>query len=372
MLQVSCQSPRSTARNLLPGGMTLGKALGSARRAGHHLYAAFDRFIDVEGYRLAASLSFYALSSLLPLLLLAAAAADIVLGDSNEVRQSLIGVLDVTDSPSLRELILGALEDAQGAGERSNVGIVVGLLGAIFGASGIFLELDTALEKLFRVPPVSRTVRQHVKRFLLDRGAALLLVIATCLLLLFGVLVLSTLELLATKLRVPSDTWPGALTYLGTIGLFMAALTLCYRVVPAPRVHWRSAFAGALLATVGLTLTRLPLGWAITNLTSYATYGVVGTLLVLVTWFYAAGNILLLGGAMAAQVNHSRRYATPEDQRNHGQHQKHDEQDLGDARGARGETTEAEQRGNQSDHEKYGSPVQHDEFSVLRSSARAK
>jgi membrane protein len=352
--------------------MTLGKALGAIRRAGHDVLAAGDRFIDAEGYRLAASLSFYALSSLLPLLLLAAAVADIVLGDSNDVRQSLIGVLDVTDSQALRELILGALQDAQGAGERSNLGILVGLLGAIFGASGIFLELDTALEKLFRVPPVKRTALEQVKRFLLDRGAALLLVIATCLLLLFGALVLSGIELLATKLRLPSETWPGALTYLGTLGLFLVALTLCYRVVPAPRVHWRAALAGAALATLGLTLTRLPLGWAITHLTSYATYGVVGTLLVLVTWFYAAGNILLLGGAMTAQVNRSRRYATTEDQRDHRQDQEDDEQDLGDASSAGGDATEAEQRGDQGDHEKHGSPVQHGEFSVLRSSARAR
>jgi membrane protein len=350
--------------------MTLGRVLGVLRRTGSDLYAATERFIDGEGYRLAASMSFYALSSVLPLLLLAAAVADIVLGDSHTVRQSLIGVLDVTDSEALRELILGALNDARGASERSSLGIAIGLLGAIFGASGIFLELDTALEKLFRVPAVKRSALQQVKRFLLDRGAALLLVVATCLLLLFGTVVLSGVELLATQLRLPHETWPGALTYLTTLGLFMMALTLCYRVVPEPRVRWRAAFAGAALATFGLTLTRLPLGWAITHLTSYAAYGVVGTLLVLVTWLYVAGNIVLLGGALTAHLNNrSRRYATAEDQRHHSQDQEYHEQDLGHTRGARGEAAETEQRGNQGDHEKHGSPVQHDQFSVLRSSA---
>jgi membrane protein len=349
--------------------MTLGRVLSALRRTGNDLYAATERFIDGEGYRLAASMSFYALSSVLPLLLLAAAVADIVLGDSHTVRQSLIGVLDVTDSEALRELILGALTDARGSSERSSVGIAIGLIGAIFGASGIFLELDAALEKLFRVPTVKRTAFGHFTRFLLDRGAALLLVVATCLLLLFGTVVLSGVELLATQLRLPSETWPGALTYVTTLGLFMTALTLCYRVVPGPRVHWRAAFAGAVLATLGLTLTRLPLGWAITHLTSYAAYGVVGTLLVLVTWLYVASNILLLGGALTAHLNHSRRYAAPEDQGHHRQNQEYHEQDLGHARGAGGEAAETEQRGDQGDHEKNGSPVQHDEFSVLRSSA---
>lgn len=346
--------------------MTLGIALGALRRAFAAVVGSLDRFIEGEAYRLAASLSFYALSSLLPLLLVALGVADALLGDSATFRQTLISMFDVTDSPTLRELILEALQSARGGSERSSWSIVLGLFGAALGASGIFLELDAAMEKLFRVAPVRRSPLGHVRRFLLDRGVALLLVIATSLLLLFGAVVLSSLELLATRLRIPSDAWPGALTYTATLALLTGALTLCYRVLPQPNVRLGAAFAGAAFATLGLTIARLPLTWGIAHLTSYATYGVVGALLVLVTWFYVAGCILLLGAALTARVNELRGHASAEDQRDYGQDQEHDEQDLGDARGASGDAAKAKDRSQKRNHEKNGSPVQHDVSSDSR------
>jgi hypothetical protein len=137
-------------------------------------------------------------------------------------------------------------------------------------------------------------------------------------------------------------------------------------------VPLRAALAGAVVGTLALTLVRLPLTWAIDNLTSYATYGVVGALLVLVTWFYSAGCILLFGAAVTAHLSQLRRHASTEDQRHHRQDQKDDEEDLRDTGRAGGDASEAEDRREQRNHEKNGSPVQHDASSRARSSARQR
>ncbi len=276
------------------------------RRGASTLVKAGSRFIDVEAYRLAASLSFYGLSSMLPLLLVAFGAGDLVLGDSHDLRQELISMLNVTDSPALRSLILDTVDGAGKARDRSSWSIGLGLFGAVFGASGIFLELDATMGKLFRVAPVKRSIGGEIKLFLRDRSVALVLVMGTCLLLLFGMVVLSALELVASQVRLPSDVWPGLLTYLGTFVLTATALTLCYRVLPAPRVGWGSALWGGALAATLLALVRWPLSWGLTQLTSYSTYGVIGALLVLVTWFYVANSILLLGAALTALLNETK------------------------------------------------------------------
>jgi membrane protein len=281
-------------------GMNVWLWVGRIRRLASDLLRAGERFDEAEAYRLAASLSFYTLSSLFPLLLVLVSIGDIVLGDSTELRQSLIRLLDVTDSPTLRELIIQTLQGAAGSGERSTWGITVGLVGAALGASGIFIELDAAMSKLFRVRVVRRTFAQSVKRFIIDRGAALVLVAGTSLLLLFSVVVLSGIELVARHLRLPEETWPGALTQLGTLALLTLGLALCYRVIPNVDVPPSAAVAGGLIAALGFSLVRLPLSWAMTNLTRYSTYGVVGALLVLVTWFYVGGCILLYGAAFTA------------------------------------------------------------------------
>jgi uncharacterized BrkB/YihY/UPF0761 family membrane protein len=222
------------------------------------------------------------------------------------------------------------------------------------------------------VAPVRRTAFEHVRHFLLDRGAALLLVIGTCLLLLFGALVLSSVELLASRLRLPAGTWPGTLTYLLTVALLVGALTLCFRILPGPRVPLRAALAGALVATFGLIVVRLPLTWAITHLTSYSTYGVIGALLVLVSWFYVASCVLLFGAALTARASTLRRDTSAKDQGHDRQDQKHDEQDLRDTGRARGDAAEPEDRSQQSNHEKHGSPIQHDASSIARSSAHSR
>jgi membrane protein len=215
--------------------------------------------------------------------------------------------LNVTNSPALRELIVETLESVGKAQATTGWSIAIGAVGALFGASGIFMELDAAFEKIFLVKAKKRSIWGDIKRFLLDRGIALLLVLGTSATLLFGMVVLSAMELLASQIRFPSNALPGVLTYAGTLALTAIGLSLCYRVVPEPPVRFRSALAAGALAATLLALVRLPLSWALTHLTSYAAYGIIGAMLVLVTWFYVAGCILLFGAALTAVLD-ERRY----------------------------------------------------------------
>jgi len=68
-------------------------------------------------------------------------------------------------------------------------------------------------------------------------------------------------------------------------------------------VSYRAAALGSVVSSIALHAARRPFTWAVSNLTSYAAYGIVGTLLLLLTWLYVAGSILLFGGACAAVSN---------------------------------------------------------------------
>jgi membrane protein len=272
---------------------------------------AVERFVDAEAYRLSAALSFYALSSLFPLMLVAVSAGELVLGGSAEVRGTLISALDGTNSETVRGLLEDTLEGVQGAAARSHWGVIVGLVGAVFGASGIFLELEAALNKLFRVPLVKRSFWQEVKLTLHERAAALGLVVITSVVLLFGTFILAGADVVAARLPAHSAALPGLITNLASLLLTTAALTLCYRIVPGIPVRWPAAALGALLAALGLLLARWPLTWAVVHLTSYAAYGIVGVLLLIMTWLYVAGCILLFGAALAAVSNAERRERSP-------------------------------------------------------------
>jgi membrane protein len=283
--------------------MPLKNSAALARRSSRSLVDALNRFVDAEAYRLAASLSFYALSSMLPLLLLVVGVGDLLLGSSDQLRQELVRSLNVTDSAVLRSLILSALEPAANTEERSSWSIAIGLAGALFGASSIFLELDAAMEKLFLVAGLKRSVWENTKRYLFGRSAAFALVSALCLLLLFGVVILSSVEFLVERLGLSSAALPGGLTSLGTIVFTGVALTLCYSIVPEPKVKLRAALSGGILAGALLAIVKFPLSWALMNMTGYAAYGAIGAVLVLVSWFYVASIIVLLGAALTAVLN---------------------------------------------------------------------
>lgn len=270
---------------------------------------AVQCWVDAEAYRLSASLSFYALLSVFPLMLVAVSAGELLLGGSAEVRGTLISALDGTNSETVRGLLEDTLEGVQGAASRSHWGVIVGLLGAVFGASGIFLELEAALNKLFHVPPVKRTFWQEVKATLHERAAALGLVMITSVVLLFGTFVLTGADIVAEWFPARSAALPGLITNLTSLLLTAAALTLCFRVVPGTPVRWPAAALGAFVAAFALLAARWPLAWAVVHLTSYAAYGIVGVLLLIMTWLYTAGCILLFGAAIAAVFNGERRDA---------------------------------------------------------------
>jgi membrane protein len=85
--------------------------------------------------------------------------------------------------------------------------------------------------------------------------------------------------------------------------LLTGALTLLYRYVPNTPVRWREALAGGLLACLGLTLTRLGLGWYLGRIPTYSViYGAFATLPILLLWIYLSWLIVLFGAVIAAYL----------------------------------------------------------------------
>jgi len=272
------------------------------KSAGRALVRAGNRFVDAEAYRLSASLSFYALSSIFPLMLLAISLGKFVLGDSPTLQNSLISALNATHSAALRSLLTDTLQSLGDSRAGDVPSLVIGIVASVFAASGMFLELDAALSKLFQTPRSQASFWSSDRTTLKDRATALLLVVVTSLLLLFGTVLLTAVEAVASQVPLFARHYPGVFTAITALGLTVLALALCYRIVPDVKVPWSSAWLGALAASVALHGVRWPLGFLLAHVTNYSAYGVVGTLLLLLTWLYVASCILLFGDAFAATV----------------------------------------------------------------------
>lgn len=264
------------------------------------LHATIDRWIEVEAYRLAASLAFYALISFVPLVVLAFAALQIVLGNDATTRWQVVSWVDATGSSALKSAVQSALLGLRSPSNGA-IGLAIGLVGALIGASGVFAELDTTLNRIFGSETPTKSLREAARTLVHDRLSAFAAVAVASLI----VLVATVLGAATTALGdAVAPSWTTQMiSFVVTTLLLGGSLTLCIQWVPDAPVRWSSASIGGLGAAVVLQLVRIPFGWAIVRFTDYPTYGVMGSVMVVLLWMWVAACILLLGASATASLD---------------------------------------------------------------------
>ncbi|WDS38201.1 YihY family inner membrane protein [Pseudoxanthomonas sp.] len=91
---------------------------------------------------------------------------------------------------------------------------------------------------------------------------------------------------------------------LAPVFIELCAIAVIYRVVPHRSIHWRYAFAGALLATVGLEAIKWGMGLYLSSFSSYTrVYGAVAVAPILMLWIYLSWGSILLGASLAASMS---------------------------------------------------------------------
>jgi membrane protein len=172
---------------------------------------------------------------------------------------------------------------------------IIGLITLFFGATGAFLELQTALNAIWRVKPRPGA---NVRDFLMQRLISFGLVVGVGFLLLVSLLVSTALSALSNYMGhiFPALTavWEAAniLVALFVITLLFAMI---YKILPDVRLRWRDVWVGALvtagLFSIGKQLIGLYLGTSSVG----SSYGAAGSVVVLLIWVYYSAQIVLLG-----------------------------------------------------------------------------
>ncbi len=282
------------------------------RKAGRPLkplVRAFELWDEAGGMRMSAAMSFYGILSLAPLLIVMVA----VLGwwmDRDMLERGLIAQIAGMVGEQGGALIKGALASAKEPSE----GIVASLLGfgvLLFGATGVFGELQEAFERLWLqdsgTPPRQKWWRGASLRL---RGVAYILA--------FGFLLLVTL-VISTLLNLFSG-WAGSwfplvqllrvlnevLGFLICGGLFLAMMRMSAGPKPGLRYLVFGAFIGATLFTIGRQLLAVYLSTAAV----VSAYGAAGSLIVLLMWIYFSSAVLLFAAGCARALDEDRRCAS--------------------------------------------------------------
>jgi len=235
---------------------------------------------DKEITFLAAAVAYYAFASLLPALLLLLVVATTVVGASFAER--LVTLTSGFLTPAGQEAVTGAIADAPGAGGATVVGLAV----LTWSTLKVFRALDTAFLTVYGQTDTAGFGGQL-------RDAVLVLVGIGV-----GILIMVVLGVVLAALPLgPLGRMVGV---LGLPGVLALALLPVYRQFPNPPIPVRQALPGTVFAAVGWTLLQAGFQIYAANAPQYAAYGVIGGVLLLVTWLYLAANIVILGAIINA------------------------------------------------------------------------
>src|SRR5262249_54993223 len=276
------------------------------------LKETWDEFGKDEAEQLGAALTYYAIFSIFPLLILTLAAIGFALRYGSaaiDAQQQILLAAERTFSPQFSETLRQTLEIIQ-AGAATATG--AGLITLIFAASSVFQHLKNSFRKIWRVPKESPSgVHHYILNLILARlfAAATMLAIAPLLLV---SLIMSTLSEWLAKALSSAPVIGGVAEYLIGSGMAFALsaliFALLFKYLPGIKVRWSDVAPGAVMTALLWEVLKRFLTLYIAHSRYAGAYGVVGAVLVLMFWIYCSGQVLFFG-AEFTEV-YSRRYGS--------------------------------------------------------------
>lgn len=274
------------------------------------LWAAIQGWSKDNVPRLGASLAYYTLFAVSPILLIAIAIAGSVYG-AEAVRGQIVneidGLIGRQGAEAVQALLQGAHRDSA-----STFAVIIGAITLIVAASGAFLELQHALNTIFRVKTDPK--KSGIKRLILSRLRSFGLVVSIGFLLLVSLLVSAALSAVSARIQRSALGSPVLLQGLNLI-VSLAVMTLLfgliYRVLPDVRLAWRDVWTGAVVTALLFSIGKFLIGLYLGQSTVASSYGAAGSVVVLLVWVYYSAQVILLGAEFTRVYAEHRRGRAP-------------------------------------------------------------
>lgn len=253
----------------------------------------FSEWIGDKAPRLGAALAYYTLFSLAPLLIIAIALAGLVFGQEavrGEVVHQVEGLVGTQGGQAIQAMIENASKPTSGF-----LATLASVALLIFGASGVFAQLQDALNTVWEVKPKEG---RGIIGILKDR------LLSFTMILVIGFLLLVSLLLSAFIAGVSNfigEHWEGlavlwqATNFLASFFISTLLFALIFKVLPDAKVHWGDVWVGALITSFLFSVGRLGIGLYLGHSSIASVYGAAGSVVVILIWAYYASQILLFG-----------------------------------------------------------------------------
>ncbi|HEX2208568.1 MAG TPA: YihY/virulence factor BrkB family protein [Longimicrobium sp.] len=255
----------------------------------------FKDFSDDECPVRAAALSYYIVFSLPPLLILILLIASAVF-DPAEVQRALTEQMGGFMGPQGAQEIGTIMQEAERPGGRG-LKALLGVAAIVFGATGSFLQLQSALNRAWEVEPDPR--QGGIRNMIFKRILSLGMILGVAFLLLVSLALSAALAAVGGMIgrvipgssQVVAHVFNFVLSFVVITGLFAAI----YKVLPDAKIAWKDVWVGAVVTALLFTIGKFLLGLYLGRSNPGEAFGAAGSLALLLVWVYYSAMIVLFG-----------------------------------------------------------------------------
>ena len=269
----------------------------------------FNEWLEDKAPQLGAALAYYTVFSLAPLILLLLAIVGVLFrsdpsGAWTRITQQMGYFLDHSALEVVRRIAQKAAEP-----NKSAVATIIGIALAVFGASGVFGQLQDALNTVWGVKAKPGL---GIRGFLRSRFLSFAMVGGVCFLLLVSLVIEGLLKGFSHYVQTHL---PGGLTLALSIYLIFDAcivvlvFAMIFKFLPDIKLRWSDVWVGSILTAILFVIGKWALGLYLGSGAASSAYGAASSLITLLLWIYYSSQILLFG-AEFTQV-YARRFGGP-------------------------------------------------------------
>jgi membrane protein len=259
------------------------------------LKQTFQEWLQDKAPQLGAALAYYTVFSLAPLILVLLAIVGVIFRDDpagtwHKITQQMSYFLD----PSALQVVQDIAQKASQPG-KSTIATIIGIALAIFGASGVFGQLQDALNTIWGV---KAKPTQSIWGFLRSRFLSFAMVAGICFLLLVSLAIEALLKGFSHYVQsvLPDGIVIAVTVYLVfDFAVVVLLFGMIFKFLPDVKIQWRDVWIGAVMTAILFGIGKWLLGFYLGSGAAGSAYGAASSLITLLLWVYYSSQILLFG-----------------------------------------------------------------------------
>jgi membrane protein len=258
------------------------------------LKQSFNEFLNDNGLKLSAALSYYTIFSLAPMLLVIISVFSIFFGRDaiqGELFGQIRGLVGTNAALQLQEILKNA-ELSNKSGLAAGIGIVTLLI----GATGVFAEMQDSINYIWSI---KSKPKKGWLQYLKNRLVSFSLILALGFLLVVSLGASAFVDVLSNRLERYFSEGSVILFYVVNLAMVLtiitALFTVIFKILPDGDLRWKECIVGAAFTAILFLIGKFVISFYLGKSDLGATYGASASIVILLTWIYYSSIILYFG-----------------------------------------------------------------------------